>query len=250
MAGFVKIYGDQLLGSSLMDEAVETRWMFMVLAAKADENGFVRCQTTGVAARLANLTEEQAALALEALSSPDQNSTSKDEGGRRIVRVDGGWRLVNHSKYREMRTEEQVRTAQRQRRYRERHGVTRNARNAGETEVSASPSVSVSFREEGYGEKPLPPPPEQRAELAVTDTIHSMQLRLGGLLSKLAEHPNSRLMVPAWSSRVTSYDKSDGTHVKGRSDFRTVMSIERLEKSIGDAEWYLTEMDKGAVYES
>ena len=151
--GFVKIYGDRLLGSSLMDEALETRWLFICFASKANAEGFVRCQTTGTAARLANLTEEQAQRALDALSSPDPNSTTPDYEGRRILRADGGWLVVNHQKYRDLRTRSQAMKAARQRRWREGHKAsTRDARDARETEVSASASVSVSVPEGVQGE--------------------------------------------------------------------------------------------------
>ena len=69
--GFVKLYGSLLLGSSLMDESIEARWLFVCFLAAADEHGFVRCQTVGNAARIGNLTWDQAEAALTALSSPD-----------------------------------------------------------------------------------------------------------------------------------------------------------------------------------
>ena len=96
------------------------------------------------------------------------------------------------------------------------------------------------------GEELPPLPPEQRAEDATKATIRSLQLRLGALLCRLAEHPNSRRMVPDWCREVTAYDKQDGTRVKGAADYRTVMSIDRLERSIADAEWHLGELEKGA----
>lgn len=101
MTGFVKLYGQQLLGSSLMDEDVSTRWLFIFFCASADANGFIRCQTTSAVARMAGISYEQAEHGLQVLSSPDENSTSPDEEGRRIVRVEGGWRLVNYQKYRD-----------------------------------------------------------------------------------------------------------------------------------------------------
>jgi len=156
--GFVKLYGSLLLGSSLMEEAVETRWLFLCLAAAADEHGFVRCQTVGNAARLANLTHDQAAAALDALSSPDPRSTTPDEDGRRIVAAPGGWRVVNHGKYREMRTERQEKKADRQRRWRggkashvDAVDAPRDAVDARRCEVSASASPSAVVSVEGGG---------------------------------------------------------------------------------------------------
>jgi hypothetical protein len=155
--GFVKLYGTLLLGSSLMDEALEARWLFICFLAEADETGFVRCQTVGNAARLANLTHDQAKAALEVLSSPDPKSTSPEDEGRRIVPAPGGWRVVNYGKYREMRTERQVKKTQRQRRWREHRASTVDAVDAVRSEVSASLSVSVNPLEGGMGgERKLP----------------------------------------------------------------------------------------------
>ncbi len=119
----------------------------------------------------------------------------------------------------------------------------------------ASPPVAVPVTGPVAGvttawERPpsLPPliPPEQRAEDATNATIRRLQLTLGSKLAALAEHPNSRRMVPSWCREVTSYKGRDGP-VKGVPDYRTVSSIDRLEKSIEDAEWWLGELNKGRV---
>jgi len=54
--------------------------------------------------------EDKILKAIEYLSSPDDNSTTKAEGGRRIVKVDQfGYRVVNGAKYRAIRDEEERR---------------------------------------------------------------------------------------------------------------------------------------------
>ena len=92
--------------------------------------------------------------------------------------------------------------------------------------------------------------PADRAENEVTEEIRRLQNVLGGKLTALVEHPNNRgedgmaLMVPAWTRRVTAYKRKDGETVKGVADYRTVRSIERLEKSIQDADWWIARLDK------
>lgn len=90
------------------------------------------------------------------------------------------------------------------------------------------------------------PPPTERAERAVNDTVRSLHLRLAEIICKLAEHPKSRRMVPDWSREVTAYERQDGTRVRGVPDWRTIYSIDRLERSISDAKWHLAELDKEA----
>jgi hypothetical protein len=50
--------------------------------------------------------------------------------------------------------------------------------------------------------------------------------------------------VTDWCREVTSYEGRDGP-VRGVADYRTVMSIDRLERSIADAEWWLTQLQAG-----
>ena len=51
------------------------------------------------------------ALGIAELEKPDPDSRTPDEEGRRIVRLadhrDWGWRIVNHSTYRKIRSEEE-----------------------------------------------------------------------------------------------------------------------------------------------
>lgn len=62
------------------------------------------CHTTvGGLASLARITKEQAANAVEVLSSPDPDSMTDDENeGRRIERAEDGWRLLTWGKYRNL----------------------------------------------------------------------------------------------------------------------------------------------------
>ena len=57
--GFAKLYGDKLTTSSLLLEPVATRWVFILMLAKANAEGFFRCShSPRVLARIANITEE------------------------------------------------------------------------------------------------------------------------------------------------------------------------------------------------
>jgi hypothetical protein len=55
---------------------------------------------------MANVTAEQAEDAIRVLESPDPNSRSPDWEGRRIERVDGGYKLLNYFKYRGIKSVE------------------------------------------------------------------------------------------------------------------------------------------------
>jgi len=119
--------------------------------------GFVPASGPGILRRA--LVDEKAGLAaLERLGSPDPGSRSKAFDGRRLVRVDGGFIVLNFMTYRE----HDYTAAERMRRYREKKrqelvselGVTRNVTLATSLpSASASASVDVS---------PVKPKPERK----------------------------------------------------------------------------------------
>jgi hypothetical protein len=76
--------------------------------------GLVPAAGIGIINR-ALLEKEEGMKALEILGAEDKESRSKDFGGRRLVRVDGGYIVLNFIKYRE----KDHTNAERQRRFRE-----------------------------------------------------------------------------------------------------------------------------------
>ena len=90
----------------------------------ADATGFVRAAASAIA-REAGIPADVARRALELFSSPDDESRTPDNQGKRIEKVDGGYRVLNYEKYRER----DYTAAERMRRKRERDRVTRNGCN-------------------------------------------------------------------------------------------------------------------------
>ncbi len=86
----------------------------MTMLAMCDKDGRVFASIPGLARR-ANISLPDTITALECFKSPDEFSRTKEFDGRRIEEIDGGWRLLNHAKYRDMRDaidrKEQVRQA-------------------------------------------------------------------------------------------------------------------------------------------
>jgi len=119
-----------LLTSTVWLESAETRLVWITMLALADRDGLVEASVPGLA-KLAGVSREACDEALRVFSSPDPDSRSKREEGRRIVAVDGGWLLVNHLDYRQKASavERREKATLRQRRLRERNASVRN-RNA------------------------------------------------------------------------------------------------------------------------
>ncbi|MGN6728602.1 MAG: hypothetical protein ACTHJG_02080 [Rhodanobacteraceae bacterium] len=94
--------------STVWGEPYHVRIVWITLLAMADARGNVFGSIPGVARR-ANVSVEEAESALEAFLAPDRYSRTPDQEGRRIEPIDGGWRLINHAKYRAMRSAEERR---------------------------------------------------------------------------------------------------------------------------------------------
>lgn len=125
MAEYVKLFST-ILDSSIMDEPVVTRWIWTVMLAMKDRDGIVAASVGGLARR-AGVQREDIETALSAFLSPDPDSRTKDDEGRRIEVVDGGWRVLNHQKYRDLESlsDRRAKDAERQRRHRDRRGMSR-----------------------------------------------------------------------------------------------------------------------------
>lgn len=82
------------------------------MLAMADRNGRVWASIPGLANR-ARVTLEECESALEKFLSPDKYSRTSEFEGRRIEQIDGGWRLLNHEKYRSIRDHESVKESKR-----------------------------------------------------------------------------------------------------------------------------------------
>jgi hypothetical protein len=96
---FVKVQ-TKLLESSIMDEDPIIRLAWHCLLLMTDWDGYI-FGTVSALARRANIEPEDMQRALEIFTNPDDNSTSKEHEGRRILdRGGNSWEIVNFVKYR------------------------------------------------------------------------------------------------------------------------------------------------------
>lgn len=88
--------------STVWSEAYSTRIVWVTLLAMVDQHGCAYASIPGLARR-ANVTVDEARVAIDSFLAPDPDSRTKDNEGRRIVEIDGGWKLINHGKYDQIR---------------------------------------------------------------------------------------------------------------------------------------------------
>lgn len=104
---YTKLFSS-ITASTIVSEPVATRWLWVTMLAMADQNGDVWGSIPGLA-RHANLSIEETETGLRRFQEPDRYSRTQDSDGRRVEIIDGGWHLINHGKYRKIRSKEERR---------------------------------------------------------------------------------------------------------------------------------------------
>lgn len=119
MAGYTKLFSS-IIASTIWREDKETKIVWITMLAMADKHGVVEASLPGLA-DMARVTIEECEAAIKCLSEIDPYSRSKEFEGRRIEPTDGGWVILNHSKYREKLSREERReyNAAKQKTYRQ-----------------------------------------------------------------------------------------------------------------------------------
>lgn len=98
MTGFTKLFSS-IVNSTIWDEDAATRLVWITLLCLSDANGNVEGSIPGLAHQ-ARVSLDETRKALKKLMAPDPDSRSKEHDGRRIEEIDGGWLILNYTKYR------------------------------------------------------------------------------------------------------------------------------------------------------
>ncbi len=148
---FVKVYGT-ILDSSIWAEESPTRILWITMLAMADSTGYIEAAVPGLQGR-ARITMAETEAALKVFESPDPHSKDQDDDGRRVEKAEGGWQLLNYQKYRDRRTESQIKRAERQQRYREKKRLEEEQGRLHVDGVDAGDRLKDGQRGEGRGER-------------------------------------------------------------------------------------------------
>lgn len=108
---FTKLFSS-ITESTIWVESDATRIVWIAMLAMADRKGRVWASIPGLASR-ARVSLEQAESAIKKFLEPDTYSRTKLYEGKRIEKIDGGWRLLNHGKYRAIRDDEAIKESKR-----------------------------------------------------------------------------------------------------------------------------------------
>jgi hypothetical protein len=145
--GFTKL-ASSIVTSSIWSADNDTRILWITMLALADADGFVNGSVPGLSA-MARIPLDAVRQSLEILQQPDPDSRTKDNEGRRIEPVEGGWVVLNYLAYRDReranKRKEYLRKYQREYMNRVRHKKS----NESLTNVQPSASASASESEGG-----------------------------------------------------------------------------------------------------
>lgn len=97
MKGYTKLF-HSIIFSTIWQESLETKVLWITMLAMKDADGKVLCSIPGLA-KAAGLTVDETLVGLDKFKSPDIYSSSKEQEGRRIEEIEGGWFVINHYKY-------------------------------------------------------------------------------------------------------------------------------------------------------
>jgi len=191
---YTKLF-QSIVTSSLWSEDSDTCKVWVTLLAMADKNGEVLATIPGLA-RVCALPIPAVETAIGKFEAPDTYSRTKDDEGRRVQPIEGGWSILNHAKYRKMASKEdqKIKNAERQSRHRERTkrngGVTESNAFEGENNAKVTQDRDIAEAEaeaESYsGAEPESKNQEKPARLssetydASTPTVHPEEGRQAG----------------------------------------------------------------------
>lgn len=116
--GFTKLF-HSITTSTVWMQPDNVRIVWITMLALADKDGIVFASVPGLA-HVARVELAATEAALKVLSEPDSYSRTPDADGRRVEAVDGGWRIINHAKYRNTRDFEDRREYERTRKLEQR----------------------------------------------------------------------------------------------------------------------------------
>ena len=153
--------------SSLMEEELPVRYVFMMLLAIADPHGYVVGTDIAIARRL-NIDVPLFKKCLCELMKEDPDSNSKEHEGRRVIDSDceRGYFLVNYVKYRDTRDEEDRRNYMREYMRKRRGAKDVSTVNSGKQRKPrlAKEEVEVQGKEKAEGDTPPKSSPERPAQ--------------------------------------------------------------------------------------
>lgn len=216
--GYTKL-DKSIIYSSLWQESDAVRLLWIALLAVCDKNGEVRASIPGLSAA-ARLSLSDTQKALDVLMSPDPHDKSGIEDGRRIVKIEGGFEIVNYVAYCKLHNDERTRELcrERQRRRRARlKNVTRDKRDKRDSHECHDNETETETETESDSEA------TKEATQSQASAARTSGARGGGVKKKAAKKKaaktHDRFIVPPPYEMVRDFGLSLGMEISHVRDF-------------------------------
>jgi hypothetical protein len=188
---YAKLYRQMYEGTLVAPGNWEVLVTFQQLLILADCEGVVD-MTPDAISRVTTIPPMIITKGIAALEQSDPNSRTPDEDGRRIVRLSDtrpwGWRIVNHAKYRGIRTQDDRREYFRQYRRKQRAEL----KGEGQTPVHTCSHVDNGEQVEQFNESPI--------QKKYTDTEAQTNTRPSPVKSPFLAKEDAARFARWWSS--------------------------------------------------
>jgi len=194
---YTKLFSS-IVTSTIWMEDDKTRIVWITMLAIADKNGEVQGSIPGLA-RISGVPVEDCRAAIAKFLAPDPDSRTKDDEGRRIEEIDGGWALLNHNKYRDMASKDEQRQAEamRKARYREkqkRNGLSQSVPDKSRDVPKNQHIAEADTEAEGDTKKEIPPIPQG-------GTSRPKRKRLNPKHERVAVNTPAMIQINDWFGR-------------------------------------------------
>jgi hypothetical protein len=226
MSGWTKLFSS-IVTSSVWCESHTTVRVWVAMLAQADADGVVEGSVPGFA-NLAHVTVDEMRAAVATLSSPDPDSRTPDNEGRRIERIEGGWRVLNYARYRQRAQEKEGSKAPAMRAYRARRKAEQEQAAAG----NALPPEVTSY-------------PEERRERRDTDNgLRKTDMSASADVVLVFEHWRRVMSKP--TAKLTK-----GRAARVRDRLREGYTVEQLQRAVDGCKasaFHQGQNDRGTTY--
>ncbi len=99
MNGFALLWSKILLSSLWTSGTKDTKIVWITMLALKNADGIVQGSVPGLA-KVAGVSDGECQIVLDVLLAPDKDDTSGVMEGRRLLKIPGGWQVVNNDLYR------------------------------------------------------------------------------------------------------------------------------------------------------
>ena len=234
---YTKLFGE-ILHSTVWSESIETKIVWITMLALVDDRSEVRASVIGLA-KAAGVTVPQCEKALKCFMSPDKYSRSQEFEGRRIEECDGGWKMLNERKYREMRSAEERREYQKkwkaEKRAREKLYKTKRDKDTETDEEGVTKgemSQSCHDNKDININKDINKPKDKKPTFVVPEFINKELWKEWLAVRRKLKAVNSETALKALVTRLTKIHESG----KFTVDEAITVAIEKSWKSV-ELEW-------------